>query len=152
LNPTPPHDTATPTVAESLPEPSDEIVAAVRSAVAQILDAPAEGAPSWLAEITNLRSAAVRIVEDEHLSMGAKYRLLGELADLVPNAQFPELARGALWEEVAVFYGARVPEPAPPTTWIIAQRRLRSQGFECCPLCRSTVMTERGLAEFEAAS
>jgi hypothetical protein len=110
---------------------------AVAVAVAAILDTPLPDVPGVLADIARLRSATRRVLEGG-LPFEEEERFLRPLARLAARCELP------LWALDAMLTELRDPEAidAPPLSEESASRRLRSLGYERCPVCSRLIHQE----------
>jgi hypothetical protein len=118
--------------------------ATVSRAVARLLEVRYPGQPVELEEIRAVRSATRRILE-ANLAHDDEQRLLRAVAGAAAHAALP------MWALDAIVTELREPqlEPVPPLTWERAQRRLRQQGADTCPICMTHVATEFDLERVE---
>lgn len=105
--------------------------------------------PASIREVARIRSAALRILEDEVATAEVKSALMRRLFDACGAATLPAWARQAIRHEIDWYFG-REPRPHVPTA-VTAARRLRRAGFRQCPTCLIAVMDEIQLRAFEEA-
>jgi hypothetical protein len=117
-----------------------ESSAAVAEAVSAILASPTRNLPPALGEIDAYRAAARRIAEAT-ISKVEKLRLTLALREDVRDAQLPEWAQRAAWEELRSVFGHRE-AASPPVTVEWAVRALHRLGLDECPVCRLPVLSE----------
>ena len=112
-------------------------------------DLPEDG-QAILERVREYRLAARKIVEADWVSVHRRCLGLLELQDAAraePDLTIRTWAERSVWEESKEFLGVDDGEPiAPPVSYESAQRRLRNQGLDQCPTCRSCIATEE---EFE---
>ena len=105
-----------------------------------------------LNRVREYRRAAHKIVEAEWVSVHRRCLGLLELQDAAraeADLTIRTWAERAVWEEAKPFLGVDDGEPtAPPVSYESAQRRLRNQGLEQCPTCRSRLATEEEFARW----
>jgi len=125
----------------------------LRDAVAAILGsgptAEDVGTPESIREIARIRSATVRVLEDDVASADEKTALIRRLFTTANAAALSSWAKQAIRHEIDWYFG-REPRPHVPTA-VSAARRLRRAGYKQCPTCLIDVMDEIQLRAFEEA-
>lgn len=105
-----------------------------------------------LDRVREYRRAARKIVEADWVSVHRRCLALVELAERTraePDLTVRTWSERSIWEESKQFLGVDDGEPiAPPVSYESAQRRLRNQGLEQCPTCRSRLATEEEFARW----
>jgi hypothetical protein len=128
---------------------SRDLEATVQSILRSAPSAEEADTPEPIREVARIRSAALRILEDEVATAEAKSGLIRRLFDACAAATLPAWARQAIRYEIDWYFG-REPRPHVPTA-VTAARRLRRAGYRECPTCRIAVMDEIQIRAFEDA-
>jgi hypothetical protein len=128
---------------------STDLEAAVSSILKSSPTAEEVDTPESIREIARIRSATVRVLEDDVATPAEKSALIRRLFAACDAAALASWARQAVRTEIDWHFG-RQPRPHVPTA-VSAARRLRRAGYRRCPTCLIDVMDEIQLRAFEEA-
>lgn len=128
---------------------SADLKAAVQSILRSAPSAEEADTPEPIREVARIRSAALRILEDDVATAEVKTALMRRLFDACRAATLPAWARQAIRHEIDWYFG-REPRPHVPTA-VTGARRLRRAGFKLCPTCQLDVLAELQCRAFEEA-
>ncbi len=123
----------------------------LRSAVAAILDASAmpeeQGLPRELRELTAIRSATHRILEDDDVEPEPKAGVMRDLLTTARSATLRDWAIQTMESEIDLHLD-REPRPRLGDR-IQSARALQRLGFSRCPTCRLDILSEYDIAFLE---
>lgn len=127
----------------------DVLERAVSAILAAVPLAEESDTPLPIRELSAIRSATARVLEDEVATAETKTVLIRRLFKAAEAAQLPAWARAAVRKEIDHFFGRDL-RPHVPST-VSTARRLRRAGYTSCPVCLHHVLSEIECQSFDQA-